>query len=293
MGKTTYKADNAIIMAAGMATRFAPLSYEKPKALIEVKGEVLIERQIRQLQEAGVPQIIVAVGYRKELFSYLEDRYGVVLVENPDFRTRNNHSTLYWTKEYLKNSYICCSDNYYTENPFCSEEDEAYYSAVFEEGQTDEWCLYTDEKGYINQVEIGGADAWVMHGHAFFTEAFSAQLVPYIEQAYRQEEEAGLYWEQIYMEHLDTMHMRRREYDVEVIQEFDSLEDLRKFDERYLDHSGSWVMEQVCRELRCREHEITEIRPVEGTQGVKGITFRVRGRKYVFEYERKYLGEFE
>ena len=47
--------DNAVIMAAGTSSRCAPLSYEMPKALITVKGEVLIERQIRQLQEAGVP----------------------------------------------------------------------------------------------------------------------------------------------------------------------------------------------------------------------------------------------
>ena len=47
-----YKVENAIIMAAGLSSRFAPLSYEKPKALITVKGEVLIERQIRQLKEA-------------------------------------------------------------------------------------------------------------------------------------------------------------------------------------------------------------------------------------------------
>ena len=49
-----YKADNAVIMAAGLSSRFAPLSYEKPKALIPVRGEVLIERQIRQLREAGI-----------------------------------------------------------------------------------------------------------------------------------------------------------------------------------------------------------------------------------------------
>ncbi len=47
-----YRVDNAVIMAAGTASRFAPLSYERPKALIEVRGEILIERQIRQLQEA-------------------------------------------------------------------------------------------------------------------------------------------------------------------------------------------------------------------------------------------------
>lgn len=41
------KVDNAIIMAAGTSSRFAPLSFERPKALIEVRGEILIERQIR------------------------------------------------------------------------------------------------------------------------------------------------------------------------------------------------------------------------------------------------------
>ena len=37
-----YKVQNAIIMAAGMSTRFAPFSYERPKGLLRVKGEVLV-----------------------------------------------------------------------------------------------------------------------------------------------------------------------------------------------------------------------------------------------------------
>ena len=45
-------------MAAGTSSRFAPLSYEKPKGLLKVKGEILIERQIRQLQEAGITRIM-------------------------------------------------------------------------------------------------------------------------------------------------------------------------------------------------------------------------------------------
>ena len=54
-----YKVDNAIIMAAGTSSRFAPLSYEMPKGLISVKGEVLVERQIRQLREAGIEEIVL------------------------------------------------------------------------------------------------------------------------------------------------------------------------------------------------------------------------------------------
>ena len=53
---------NAIIMAAGMSSRFAPLSLETPKALLNVKDEIMIERQIGQLREAGIDEIVIVVG---------------------------------------------------------------------------------------------------------------------------------------------------------------------------------------------------------------------------------------
>ena len=63
---------NAIIIAAGTSSRFVPISYEKPKGLIEVKGEVLIERQIRQLHEGGIKDITIVVGYMANSFAYLK-----------------------------------------------------------------------------------------------------------------------------------------------------------------------------------------------------------------------------
>ena len=41
-----YRVDNAVILAAGSAARLAPLSFEKPKAMFKVRGEVLIERRL-------------------------------------------------------------------------------------------------------------------------------------------------------------------------------------------------------------------------------------------------------
>lgn len=79
------KVNNAIIMAAGTASRFAPLSFEVHKALIEVKGEVLIERQIRQLKEAGINEVIIVTGYKAEQFEYLKDKFGVKLIHNLDY----------------------------------------------------------------------------------------------------------------------------------------------------------------------------------------------------------------
>ncbi len=66
---------NAIILAAGKSSRFAPFTYEKPKGLFRVKGEILVERQIEQLLQAGISDIYVVVGYMKEKFFYLEQKY--------------------------------------------------------------------------------------------------------------------------------------------------------------------------------------------------------------------------
>lgn len=76
---------NAIILAAGKSNRFAPFTYEKPKGIFRVRGEILIDRQIEQLKDAGIDEIIVVIGFMKEKFFYLEEKYGVKFVINNTF----------------------------------------------------------------------------------------------------------------------------------------------------------------------------------------------------------------
>ena len=123
-----HRINNAIILAAGMSTRFVPLNYEIPKGLLEVKGEILIERQIRQLREKGINEIIVVVGYMKEKFLYLAKKYNVIIVETNEYETRNNHSSVYAAKEYLNNSIITSSDLYFSENIFQTFAYDSYYT---------------------------------------------------------------------------------------------------------------------------------------------------------------------
>lgn len=105
---------NAIILAAGKSSRFAPFTYEKPKGLFRVKGEILIERQIEQLREAGVEEIYVVVGYMKEKFFYLEQKYpGLRLIVNNEFGKKGNLYTVYIARQYLADTFICCADHYF------------------------------------------------------------------------------------------------------------------------------------------------------------------------------------
>ena len=76
---------NAIILAAGFGMRMVPINTETPKGLLEIKGERLIERTIRQLHEVGITEIYVVVGFMKEQYEYLIDEYGVELIVAPDY----------------------------------------------------------------------------------------------------------------------------------------------------------------------------------------------------------------
>lgn len=282
------KVDNAIIMAAGTSSRFAPLSYERPKALITVKNEVLIERQIRQLKEAGIKDIIIVVGYMKEQFAYLIDKFNVKLVENKDYLTRNNNSSIYVVRDFLNNSYICSSDNYFVLNPFESEVEDSYYAGVYANGKTKEWCMEVDKDGYINQVTIGGSDAWYMLGHVFWNSDFSHKFIEILENEYDKPKTADLLWESIFMNHLDELKMRIRKYDSDVIFEFDTLDELREFDTSYIDNTCSVILKDVAAYLNCKERDIINVKSYKNSNNASaGFTFDVTDDHFEYSYETK------
>ncbi|MHC5268664.1 NTP transferase domain-containing protein [Enterococcus sp. LJL98] len=284
-----YKVDNAIIMAAGLSSRFAPISYEYPKALLTVKGEVLIERQITQLKEKGIHDITIVVGYKKELFYYLTEKYNVVLIENPEFSTRNNHSSLYYVREKLKNTYICCADNYFLTNVFETEVEDSYYSADFEEGNTKEWTLTVDENDYIKDVQVGGHASWVMLGHVFFSEKFSKTFISILEKIYRKPETRDFYWEDIYVNHLDQLSMKMKRYDRGVVFEFDSLDELRVFDPKFRNDTGSKILEEVAKQLEGQQVDITGIQPLKIMGETVGFQFKFKEKKFEYMYQTKKL----
>ena len=69
----------AMILAAGRGTRLAPLTDHTPKPLLPVHGTPLIERQLQQLVEAGVRDVIINLYHLGEqIAEHLGDgsRYG-------------------------------------------------------------------------------------------------------------------------------------------------------------------------------------------------------------------------
>ena len=274
---------NAIIIAAGTSSRFVPLSYEKPKGLVEVKGEVLIERQIRQLHEAGVDDVTIVVGYMAEQFAYLGETYGVQFVKNEDYTRYNNTSSLIRVVDRLRNTYICCSDQYYEKNPFLQDLQQSAYAALYAAGKTNEYCLELDKQDGIRDVQIGGADAWYMAGFAYFSEDFSKKFGEILTREYAHDETKQMYWEDVYIKHLlemPTMQVVR--FADEELREFDSLDELRMFDKTYMDDTHSAIVKAISHELQCRESELSGFKKTKETEG-QSFTFRYEGTEYLYQ----------
>ena len=279
-----FRVQNAVIMAAGMSSRFAPLSYEIPKGLLKVKGQRLIEREIEQLQEAGIEDITVIVGYMQEKMFYLAEKYGVKIVVNNDYYKYNNCSSLMLVRDQLSNTYICSSDNYFVENPFEKYVYRGYYSTIFAEGETDEYCAIEDANHIIKGIQIGGENTWAMVGHVYFDRAFSEKFVEILEKEFKHEPYKEQLWEDYYSRHVNELHLVARHYSADIIKEFDSLDELRQFDERYLINANSEIIDNICETLDCIASDIMNIKPLKDGLTNTSFSFDCLGKKYVYRH---------
>ncbi len=278
-----YQVDGALIIAAGFGSRFVPLTFETPKGLLEVFGERMIERQVQQLHEAGINDITIMVGYLKEKFEYLIDKYDVKLLYNPEYSCKNTLATVYHAREVLRgrNMYLLSSDNWMRENMFHAWECGAWYSSVYMEGNTSEWILDYNKKGRITNITIGGTDAWVMYGPVFFSKSFSDQLLPLIEQAYAAPGTEQFYWEHVLMQHIEKLEIDINRQPANQVYEFENLEELRQFDPKYQTRSDNQALELVAKVFHVPEAEIHDIRCLKSGMTNQSFLFKVKERHYI------------
>ncbi len=57
----------AVILAAGVSRRLYPLTYDMPKCLIKVGEKPIINHQLDSLKNSGINDIIIVVGYHREI----------------------------------------------------------------------------------------------------------------------------------------------------------------------------------------------------------------------------------
>lgn len=221
----------AILMAAGMGTRLRPLTENTPKSLIEVNGMSLLERQIINLKEIGIHEIIVLTGYLHEKFDDIVKKYNLIKVINDKYDVYNNIYTMYLVKDYLKDAFVIDADNYITRNFLPKEKPNTsvYYSAC-KENITGEWILRYDDEGRIFGVDIGkegDEPSYIMSGASFWTEKDGRLIAEKVEEVINKGDFKDLYWDSIAVDNLQVMNVYIEKIQSNDIFEIDSMEDLK------------------------------------------------------------------
>ena len=276
---------NAIILAAGFGMRMVPINTSTPKALLEVNGEPLIERTIRQLHEAGVTNITVVVGFMKEQFEYLIDEYGVDLAVNSEYSKRNNLHSLAYVAGRIDNSYIIPCDIWCAVNPYSRTEPYSWYM-VSDKMDEDSTVRVNRKRELVTIPEKEAGNAMI--GIAYLT-GREAQIVrENLRRMDTDEDFDDEFWERaLYgggsaapVIQKDRMILQAKTVSASDFVEINTYEQLRELDSGS-NHLQSDAIHTICEALGCSVSDITDISVLKKGMTNRSFLFSVKGSKYI------------
>ena len=278
-GRSLLKANKpkqAIILAAGFGMRMVPINHETPKAFLEIDGQPLVERLICQLQEVGIHDIKIVVGFMKEQFDYLIDKYGVQLIVNPDYAKKNNLHSLALASRYIDNAYIVPSDVWCEKNPFSINELYSWYM-VSEIIESESDVRVNRKKELVRVTD--GKDGNSMVGISYLCGSVADQVKKNILDMCKQPEYDGSFWETALYKDNKMMASARVVSSSEVV-EINTYEQLRDLD----DHSEqlkSDALEVIAKVFNCNTSDILDIQVLKKGMTNRSFLFTVNGAKYI------------
>ncbi len=271
-----HKPERAIILAAGYGLRMVPINHITPKAFLEVRGEALIDRIIRQLHDVGITEIVIIVGFMKERFDCLIDKYGVELVVNQDYYRKNTLSSLSLVANRLSNSYIIPADLWFENNPFNSHE---YYS----------WYMVSDKPSSESDVRINrkqeltriSADASgnTMIGLSYITNPDARALKTKIESLAKDRRNDSLFWETALYENNKMTVLANLINDSGAV-EINTYEQLRDLDNNS-NHLKADSIKVITEVFNCKPDEIVDISVLKKGMTNRSFLFKVRDERYI------------
>jgi CTP:phosphocholine cytidylyltransferase-like protein len=233
---------NAIILAAGMGKRLLPATLNRPKPLLIVNSQPIIERQIILLKEAGINDIHIVVGYLGDSFKYLINKFNVNLIYNPKYNDINNIYSLYLAKEFLLDSLIIEGDIFLTRNIFNTKFGRSFYFIGLKFRFMEESILNFNANNRLTNIikpkELISVDAYkkkgayISAGISFWNKKNSAIMQDYLEKGvsyifkYPNSTSKAFYWDDIVKANLNTLEVYVKEIDRNDWFEIDSVKDL-------------------------------------------------------------------
>lgn len=264
----------AVILAAGFGMRMVPINTETPKGLLQVHGERLMDRLIRQLHQAGIRDIRVVVGFLKEQYEYLIDEFGVELVVNPDYARKNNLHSVDRVRGALSDCYVVPCDLYCTENPFRTHEFYSWYM-VSEAPAPDSTVRVNRKQALIPVSENGNR----MIGICYLTADDGRKVSEKVHALCLDSRMDGAFWEEALYAEGKMLPAARVVPEGQVV-EINTYEQLRELDGDS-DQLQNDAIGTICRVFDASPRDITHITVLKKGMTNRSFLFTCRGKQYI------------
>lgn len=279
------KPKNAIILAAGYGMRMFPINRETPKGLLKIHEEQLIERIIKQLHDVEVFDITIVVGFMKECYEFLIDAYGVELVYNKDFGSKNNIHSLHLVLDKLSNSYIIPCDIWCRNNPFSRSELCSWYM-VKDASDKDSMIRINRKKELVLSHDDQGTQ---MIGISYLVEKEARKVRDRIKIMAEDRAFDSNFWEESLVEDGKFITLART-VSINDVFEINTFEELRELDEES-ENLNSEIIQLAAQILDVAEKEIKNIEVLKKGMTNRSFSFKCKDKRYIMRIPGEGTGE--
>lgn len=201
-----------LLLAAGRGTRISRYLSGNPKCTVDIGNEKLIQYTIRMLNQKGITDIAMVLGYRADTIKETLKDYNVKYYYNPFFDVTNSIASSWFAKDFLDDDIIIMNADVFLEEKLIdyiiaqndspvmfadsSRKEEADYKFKFENGIL---LKYGKE---LEGDDISGEYV----GIGKFSKEFIKEFIPQLEKMIN-EQQHSVWWENVVYELSEQMNI--------------------------------------------------------------------------------------